>query len=86
MRYDVFVNRSVEKFLKKHLVIKKTFKKKSQLLSDYQNWHSLDWKKMMGYENDYRLRIGKYRFLATISKEKILIYFYKADSRGGSYK
>ncbi len=38
------------------------------------------------YPGDYRLRIGKYRFLYTIKEEEIVVYFYDADSRGGIYK
>ncbi len=86
MKYNIFVSKSVEKFFKKHPKFKEKFKKKVQILSNSENWKNLDFKKMFGYENDYRLRIGKYRFLAVINKEKILIYFYKADSRGSSYK
>jgi len=46
----------------------------------------LDIKKMRGHANDYRLRIGKYRFLYTIIENRLLIYMYKADTRGDVYK
>lgn len=46
----------------------------------------LDIKKMRGHANDYRLRIGKYRFLYTIMENRLLIYMYKADTRGDVYK
>jgi len=46
----------------------------------------LDIKKMRGHANDYRLRIGKYRFLYTIMENRLLIYMYKADTRGNVYK
>ena len=36
--------------------------------------------------NHYRLRIGKYRFLYEVLESEILIYAYKADSRGDIYK
>jgi len=45
----------------------------------------LDIKKMRGSANDYRLRIGKYRFVYTVFKEEKLIYIYKADKRGDIY-
>jgi mRNA interferase RelE/StbE len=45
-----------------------------------------DIKKLQGVENQYRLRIGKYRFLFTLIKEKIIVYFYDLDSRGDIYK
>lgn len=36
--------------------------------------------------NHYHLRIGKYRFLYEVLESEILIYAYKADSRGDIYK
>ncbi|MFA5916767.1 MAG: hypothetical protein WC850_00850 [Candidatus Gracilibacteria bacterium] len=53
-------------------------------ISPYQN--NLDIKPLKGKNNHYRLRIGKYRFLYEIIENKILIYFYNADSRGDVYK
>lgn len=42
--------------------------------------------KLKGEENKYRLRLGKYRFLYEIIEEQILVYAYKANSRGDVYK
>ncbi len=50
----------------------------------YQN--NLDIKSLKGCHNKYRLRIGNYRFLYTIIQDQVLIYFYKADTRGDVYK
>ena len=50
----------------------------------YQN--ALDIVKLKGEENKYRLRLGKYRFLYEIIEEQILVYAYKANSRGDVYK
>ncbi len=36
--------------------------------------------------NHFRLRIGKYRILYEIIEDEILIYYYKAGSRGDIYK
>jgi len=52
--------------------------------SPFEN--SLDIKKLKGSSDRYRLRLGKYRFLYTIIQEQILIYFYKADTRGDVYR
>jgi mRNA interferase RelE/StbE len=46
---------------------------------------NLDIVSLTGKKNHFRLRIGKYRFLYEVRKSEILIYFYKADSRGGIY-
>ncbi len=85
MKYEIVIHKSLQKFFHKHPEVKLVFKKKAQQLSDVENWNSLDWKKMHGFESDYRLRIGKYRFVATVMKDKILIYFHQADLRGGIY-
>ncbi len=50
------------------------------------NHPDLDLKKMVNSTNDYRIRIGKYRFIYAVIESKILIYVYKADSRGSVYK
>lgn len=50
------------------------------------NHLELDLKKMVNSQNDYRIRIGKYRFLYSVIEAKIIIYIYKADSRGSVYK
>jgi mRNA interferase RelE/StbE len=46
----------------------------------------LDIKKLEGRPNVYRLRIGKYRFLYKIIKDRLLIFVQKADTRGDIYK
>ena len=46
----------------------------------------LDIKKLEGRSDVYRLRIGKYRFLYKIIKDRLLIFMLKADTRGDIYK
>ncbi len=41
---------------------------------------------MVNKKGHFRLRVGKYRFLYTVIDDEILIYVYKADSRGDIYK
>jgi mRNA interferase RelE/StbE len=50
----------------------------------YRN--DLDIAKLQGTRDQYRLRIGDYRFLYTIIRDQLLIYVYKADKRGDVYK
>jgi len=45
-----------------------------------------DIKKMQGYTNHYRLRLGKIRFLYEVKEQEILIFFYKSGYRGDIYK
>jgi mRNA interferase RelE/StbE len=46
----------------------------------------VDVKKLQAQTNQYRLRVGKYRFLYTIINEKVVVYFYDLGSRGDIYK
>ena len=44
-----------------------------------------DIKKMGGYENRYRLRIGGYRIVYEKHKDKLLVLVLEADNRGDIY-
>lgn len=85
--YKVKTSKIFEKFLKRQ---DKDFQKRVSAAIDtisvdpYNN--NLDIKPLIDEENCYRLRIGKFRILYEIQKDLILIYFYKADSRGDIYK
>ncbi|WP_206207706.1 type II toxin-antitoxin system RelE family toxin [Virgibacillus indicus] len=63
--------------------IKKSFVKLAQ-----NPWEAnqLDIKKLAGYEDSYRLRVGKYRALYTIIESEIVIFVFDLDSRGDIYK
>ncbi len=85
--YQVKIAKAVYKFIasrssKKRVTILEAFEKISSKPFD----NELDIKKLINKKNHYRLRIGKYRILYEIREKEILIYFYKADSRGGIYK
>ena len=86
--YSLKLQKQVAKFLEKRN--KKELKKiieKFELLkiNPYPNNESLDIKKLQNRE-DYRLRIGKYRFIYKIKDDVLLILMEKADSRGDIYK
>ena len=42
--------------------------------------------KLIGYENLYRARIGKYRILYKIIDDKLIVYVDNIESRGQVYK
>ncbi len=87
MKYKIELSKSVEKFLIKHKEVTKRFVQKVEILSENISDPILDVKALSGAKKwNYRLRIGKRRFLFEVQKEKILIYFYDADSRGDIYK
>ena len=88
MNYSIKLHNSVAKFLKK--CNNKFFRRISddfdKLIENPYNHKELDITKLKGSDDDYRLRIGKYRFIYTVIQTKLLIYIYKAGSRGDVYK
>lgn len=83
--YKIIVHKKVFKFIEKHPELFNRFKQHlDQLETGY--WEKMDLEKISGKSDDFRFRIGKYRFLFILQKKKLLIYLYKADSRGGIYK
>lgn len=85
MLYKLLLHKSVEKFLRSHPEVARRFKQATQLLRQDPYNQNLDIKKLRGTNNRFRLRIGKYRFLFTLYEEEILVYFYRASSRGDVY-
>ena len=87
--YTIILEKSVQKMLKKHQwepLIKK-FKNALRILENDPNSSELDIKWLAGLPSwNYRLRIGKYRFLYEIIDHKLIISFYDAWSRGEIYK
>lgn len=55
-------------------------------ISESPHTDRFDIKKLKGMDSNYRLRVGKYRFLFTVLKEDNIILIYKADTRGDVYK
>jgi mRNA interferase RelE/StbE len=85
--WEIKLHKQVLNFLKQHK--EKDFLKRVdsafEKLSQNPYHPELDIKKLVGSEDDYRLRIGKYRFIYTVLEDKILIYIYKAGNRGDIY-
>ena len=85
--YEIEFSRKASKFLTSLLEDDfQAIDKKLQLLKDNPYRRDLDICKLAGRKDSYRLRIGKFRILYTILKEKILIYVFDAGYRGGVYK
>ena len=87
MTYHIEFDKTVEKFLKKcDPKIVDAFLAKVEIMIDDPFDKRLDIRKLQPPLHGYGLRVGKYRFLYDIIETKILIYFYKADTRGDIYK
>ncbi len=84
---EVQISKELDKFLDKHRDLAPKIIKALEYVAQNPYNNTQDAKKLQGYENHYRLRIGKYRILYEIRENQILIiYAYKADSRGEIYK
>ena len=86
MSYAIKYAKQVEKFLDKHKDLQPKVLTALEQIAQNPFDSALDIKKLQGEEHKYRLRIGKYRLLYEIIDEQILIYAYKAQSRGDVYK
>lgn len=84
--YNVNFSKKVDKFLEKHQEITRRLFEKLLILSQNPYENNLDSIPYEWYKNHFRLRIWKYRFLYEIIEDKILIYFYDADTRWDIYK
>lgn len=85
--YNYYFHKKVVKFLesKDKNFVKKVYEKIDILAKNpYKN--ELDISNFMWRKNTFRLRIWKYRFLYEIIEDKILIFFFDADSRWDIYK
>lgn len=86
MAYKVKTSKSFDKFLAKHSDIRHKVLESFETIAQNPYQNNLDISKLKGESHKYRLQLGKYCFLYEIIDEIILIYAYKADSRGDVYK
>ena len=88
MKYKIVFEKQVKKFIEKQdKALKQRFKKAFLKLMEnpYPSNEALDVKKLKG-SGEYRLRIGKYRFIYQIKDDVLVVVMEKADSRGDVYK
>lgn len=85
MSYSIEYKKKAKKFLDEHPQEKEKFTKVFFDISKGE-YKSYDIKKMVGAEEIYRLRIGKYRALFTIVNDRLLILVLEIGSRGEIYK
>lgn len=86
--FEIRFSKGAGKYLKKlDRTTKERIKKSLLELSEnpYES-NQLNIKKLAGYEDSYRLRVGKYRALYTIIKSEVVIFVFDLDSRGDIYK
>jgi mRNA interferase RelE/StbE len=86
--FEVLLHNRVTKKLKK---LEKTHLKKfaeviDTLEKDPYPWKNFDLKKIKGIEDTYRIRIGGYRVVYYIEKDKGRIHILKLETREKIYK
>lgn len=86
--FEVFLHNQVTKKLKK---LDKTYLKRfaelTELLEkDPYPWKNFDLKKIKGIEDTYRIRIGEYRVIYYIEKDKKKIHILKLETRERVYR
>ncbi len=86
--YRIKLEKNVMKFLEKHKWEKiiDIFWEKLNIISKNPYHNSLDIKALQWLKNQYRLRIGKYRFLYEVSDNNEIIFFFDANNRWNIYK
>jgi mRNA interferase RelE/StbE len=86
--YTIYLSKQVKKFIEKQdknlkQRIKKAFKELER--NPYPTNLKIDVKKLKA-SNNYRLRIGKFRFKYFIESDFLVVTIEEADSRGNIYK
>ncbi len=87
MNYKLIPLKDFKKFIKKRTPKeRKIIDMKLSILSDDITSKELDIKQLKGYDNTFRLRVGKYRIIYEIYKNELIIILADGGSRGGIYK
>lgn len=82
MRYRVLISKRAEKFLDK---LSKSQQEK--ILVALKNLPDVgDIKKMSGYDNFFRLRIGSFRIIYSIDNQNLIVEIIAIGNRGDIYK
>ena len=84
--YRLIEHKDAQKFLRKQNkdFREKIYKAYNEIITNPFN--NVDSKKMKGYENRYRKRVGDFRIIYEIRNMELLIIVITIDSRGQVYK
>jgi mRNA interferase RelE/StbE len=86
--YKIKYSKKVIKFLQKTQknIARKVVETFEDLKNGTQNLSKYDIKYLEGFENKYRLRVGKYRIIFSMNDNELIIEVIDAASRGDIYK
>ena len=82
--YEIVLLKDVKKYLAKNETVAKSLFRLLPLLQVNPYDSKLDIKKLKGYSNKYRIRLGKYRLLYEVVDNKVIIF--SLGSRWDVYK
>ncbi|MBU8907483.1 type II toxin-antitoxin system RelE family toxin [Desertibacillus haloalkaliphilus] len=86
--FDIKVSNKAKKFVQKQdTPTRKRIKNALLQLAEYPyNRKENDIKKMKGYSDTFRLRVGGIRMIYKVEDEKVILYVLDIDFRGNIYK
>jgi mRNA interferase RelE/StbE len=84
-RWQVVIHRKAEKTLKQMHgeMLKRT---RSAIRSLAENPRPIGYKKMSGYENLYRIRVGEWRIIYVIEDDTLIVLVLEVAPRSGVYR
>ena len=84
-RWQIIVHRKAEKALKRlHGEILERTRQAIRVLAE--NPRPIGYKKMTGYDNLYRIRVGDWRIIYAIEDDKLIILVLEVAPRGKIYR
>lgn len=86
--FEIKVSNKAKKFIQKQDTPTRNRIKNAllHLSENPYNQKENDIKKMKGYTNTYRLRVGDIRMIYKVEDEKVILYVLDIDFRGNIYK
>jgi len=83
--YIVIINKSVMKVLRK--LPTNLLRRISQVIDDLsKDPRPVGWKKLEGYDNLYRIRVGDWRISYAVEDARLIILVIEVAPRGGAYR
>ena len=80
--YQIIIKKKAKKFIDKLPI-----NEKKRVVTAIQQLQSgEDIKKLKGYDDLLRLRVGNYRIVYTLDNGKLIVYIIDIDNRGDIYK
>jgi len=84
-RYSIEISRTAEKQLKK---VRRDDQRRiiEAILSLADDPHPMGSRKLMGYDDVFRIRVGQYRVLYSVSGKKLIVIVLKIGNRKDAYR